>query len=210
MKSNKKFSIFVTLAIAVNFAGFGINNQSAISQVNSTKKQTEFYLPKSLFKTPENSSTKKVPEIKDKKKTVTPVIKDKIKPVQKAKPQVKTKMPISIKPEKNPVSNSNKALSLSHYIKNINSSYSNTFMIVLSALSDSKAEILSFNSMDGKIYARLSNHKNLYVLIHPVNSKITSVRITPADGIYNISDTFADSIFEKLDRTNFSGTNKKI
>ncbi|MDD3014183.1 MAG: hypothetical protein PHC34_10820 [Candidatus Gastranaerophilales bacterium] len=160
-------------------------------------------LPEIKPKIPPVLKPKTMPEIKPQITNITPLIKSKTTPENKSKimteikPQVKT---ITTPATRTNITSSviEPDISLSDFIKNFNDSYSNTFTSTLYALSESKVEILSFNSKEGKIYARLYNKKNLYVLVHPVNDNNTSVRITPTDGVYNISDIVIKEIFKDI------------
>ena len=222
MVNNKKINIILALTIAVNLFNFSIN------MANANNNGSEFYLPKSsIIASKINSvnytqtiandtnTTKTIakpmsaikPKVEADSKTV-PVIKGKINPATKpeTKPTVKQNPVINTENSKIPKTNqkatSNAAcidpiISLSNFIKNFNASYSSTFVATLYSLAESKVEIISFNSLEGKIYAKLYK-KDLYVLVNPINNKTTSVRITPADGVYNIPDTLIKVFFSNL------------
>jgi|GEM_PF-2892462 len=116
---------------------------------------------------------------------------------QKNKPDVKSTVKQQSIVNKKPLE---PVISLSDFIGSFNASYSNTFTSTLYALSSSNAEILSFNSLEGKIYARLYNRKDLYILVHTVNDRNTSVRITPTDGVYNIPNSLVKEVFTDIKR----------
>lgn len=88
-------------------------------------------------------------------------------------------------------------ISLSDYIKYYSYSYADTFTSALSALSTNNIAISSFNSSKGQVKAKVYN-KELFILVAAVKNNETLVRITPTDGIYNISPDIVNNIFQNI------------
>lgn len=84
-----------------------------------------------------------------------------------------------------PINNSEN-ISLSDHIKQYNYKYLDTFISTIAVLSNSKITITTYNTSKGEIKARLSNNKELFILVTSLQDNLTQVRITPADGIYDI------------------------
>jgi len=208
MINNKKVHISLVLIVALNFLNlhFNVCTKSLFAVSADISASNSIPVPQYInMKKPVIKSTIK-PEIKSK---IIPEIKPQIKINNKyasntniyRAPKSGTKT--IIKPAINGQMLSNKTeiesvISLTDFVRSFNASYSNTFVATLYALSEAKIEVLSFNSLEGKIYARLYRAKDLYVLIQPFNSKVTLVRITPADGVYNIPDTLVKEFFNNL------------
>ena len=89
-------------------------------------------------------------------------------------------------------------ISLSDCIKQYRYQYLDTFISTLAALSNSKINITSYNTSKGEIKAKLSNGKGLYILVNAPQSNMTQVRITPADGIYDIPAETISKLFEDI------------
>lgn len=90
-------------------------------------------------------------------------------------------------------------VSLSDFIKSYPYGYSETLLSTLATIADLKViELDSYNSAKGEIKAKLVNGKRLYIVIFPSNDKLTYVRVTPADGVYDIPDKFLDNFFRNL------------
>lgn len=87
--------------------------------------------------------------------------------------------------------------SLTNYIKSYNNPYSNVFIATLAVLSNPVA-VTSFDSSKGEIKARLKNGKELFILVASFQNNLTKVRITPADGIYDISLETVNKIFDDI------------
>ena len=91
-----------------------------------------------------------------------------------------------------------KPVSLSNFIKGYNYSYSDTYVATLAALTSSNVELISYNSSKGTIKAKLSGGKMLYIVLIYSQPKSTQVRITPADGVYDLPDTLIEQIFGNI------------
>ncbi|EKE04577.1 MAG: hypothetical protein ACD_20C00047G0007 [uncultured bacterium] len=89
-------------------------------------------------------------------------------------------------------------ISLSDCIKQYRYQYLDTFISTLAALSNSKINITSYNTSKGEIKAKLGNGKGLYILVNAPQSNMTQVRITPADGIYDIPAETISKLFEDI------------
>lgn len=100
--------------------------------------------------------------------------------------------------QKETMENSTVNISLSDCIKQYRYQYLDTFISTLAALSNSRINIDSYNTSKGEIKAKLSNGKGVYILINAPQSNATQVRITPADGIYDIPKETINKIFENI------------
>jgi len=100
--------------------------------------------------------------------------------------------------EKNTVGQNN-LFSVQNLIKTYNNSYTNTFKAAIMAISTSGASPVSFNTSKGQIIAKLDSDKEILILIVPYSEKSTSIRITPADGNYNIPMSGIKKLFKAID-----------
>ena len=91
-----------------------------------------------------------------------------------------------------------KKISLNDFIRSYDKDYSKVFISTLAAVSKMKLGISTFNSSRGEIRAKLQNSKELFIVIHPSDDKNTQVRITPANGIYDIDEDIAREIFKNI------------
>ena len=98
-------------------------------------------------------------------------------------------------------------ISLLSLIKNFNYDYSKTFKSVITTLNQFGIEIVSYDSSRGQINARLDSGRELFIMLLPSKETLTHVRITPADGRYNISTELVDKIFKNIDRNLYSDIN---
>lgn len=89
-------------------------------------------------------------------------------------------------------------LSMSNFVRSYSASYQKTFNSTLSALTDTNVEILKINSSDGIIIGRVTGWKSINITVKQINPGNTSVKITPTDGIYNISTSQTKEIFDNL------------
>ena len=136
-------------------------------------------------------------------KKETPVLykqpgKIQIQSAQQIKPANFVKAQVMIASKKNNTSNSLKSInsvSLTNLIKNYNFSYANTIKSTVTSLSEMQIIPVSYNTEKGQIIAKLASGKELFILIIPYKENYTCVRITPADGNYNLPMTTINEIF---------------
>ena len=81
-----------------------------------------------------------------------------------------------------------------------NADYDKIFSHILGILEANEFEVVSFDSKSGKIFANYKNEKPIYVTVSQYNDENILVKITPADGIYNIPSRATNSIFSDLNK----------
>jgi len=86
---------------------------------------------------------------------------------------------------------------LSNHIKSYQQPYLSVYMAALSALSNNLT-IVSYDSAKGVIKARARGGEELFILVASFQNNLTKVRITPADGIYDIPLDVINGIFEGI------------
>ncbi|OGI19762.1 MAG: hypothetical protein A2287_01705 [Candidatus Melainabacteria bacterium RIFOXYA12_FULL_32_12] len=106
----------------------------------------------------------------------------------------KTILPNSKNDEKSNTAN----ISLLDCIKQYRYQYLDTFICTLAALSNAKIAVTSYNTSKGEIKAKLNDGKGLYILVVSTQSNMTQVRITPADGVYDIPTATTNKLFEGI------------
>ncbi len=84
------------------------------------------------------------------------------------------------------------------HLKAFDASYMEVYINTIAVLSDLNTKVLSFNSEKGHINARLSEDKEVFIIILPVNQKLTYIRVTPSNGEYDLSQEFVSSFFTKV------------
>ncbi len=84
------------------------------------------------------------------------------------------------------------------HLKAFDASYMEVYINTIAVLSDLDTNILSFNSEKGHIVARLSEEKEVFIIILPVNQKLTYIRVTPSNGEYDLSQDFVNSFFAQI------------
>lgn len=90
-------------------------------------------------------------------------------------------------------------VSLTNLIKNYNYDYASTFKLTLNTLPQFNIIPLDCDSSKGQIRAKLaSTGKELFILLLPSNQNLTNVRITPADGNYNLPTGLVNQIFDAI------------
>jgi len=92
----------------------------------------------------------------------------------------------------------NNASSLTNLIKNYDCDYSGTLKSTIIALSTMGIATSSYNTEKGQILATLPSGKELFILVVPFNNNSTYVRITPADGNYNLPMATINTIFSNI------------
>ncbi len=98
-------------------------------------------------------------------------------------------------------------ISLTDLIKNFNYSYPKTFRSTMTTLMQFNIKPVSYDSSKGEIKAKLDSGKEIFILLLPSQKKLTYVRITPADGRYDISKELVSQIFKNLERNLYSDVN---
>ncbi len=98
-------------------------------------------------------------------------------------------------------------LSLLELVRNFSYDYSKTLRSTMAALTQFNIKPLCYDSSKGQITARLNSGRELFILLLPSQEKLTHVRITPADGRYNLSRELIDNIFKNIERNLYSDIN---
>jgi len=112
----------------------------------------------------------------------------------------KESFPGSFKPVKTDIS-------LAELIENFNYEYHKTLRSTMATLTQLKIKPMSYDSSKGQIRAELNSGKEIFILLLPSQEKLTHVRITPADGRYNISRELVSDIFRDIKRNLYSDIN---
>ncbi len=92
----------------------------------------------------------------------------------------------------------NSSQNLLDHLKAYDASYMEVYVNTIATLTDLDTKILSFNSEKGHINARISGDKEVFIIILPVNQKLTYIRVTPANGEYDLSQKFLSNFFTKI------------
>lgn len=112
-----------------------------------------------------------------------------------------TKQPIVQNVSKNSELAGKANVSLTNLIKNYEYDYSSTFKLTLDTLVQFNVIPIDCDSAKGQIRARLaSSGREIFILLLPSSQKLTHVRITPADGNYNLPLGFVNQIFDAIDK----------
>ncbi|HSA07662.1 MAG TPA: hypothetical protein P5556_10850 [Candidatus Gastranaerophilales bacterium] len=98
-------------------------------------------------------------------------------------------------------------ISLTDLIQNFNDSYSKTLESTMTTLAQFNIEPLFYDSSKGQIKAKLISGKEIFILLLPSREKLTHVRITPADGRYNLSKELVSEIFINIQRNLYNDIN---
>jgi len=96
-------------------------------------------------------------------------------------------------------------ISLANLVKSFEYDYASTFKSALNTLLLFDIVPCEYDSTRGQIKARLASGRELFVLVLPSDEKMTHIRITPADGRYDISVELVNNIFRAIGRNLYSG-----
>lgn len=89
-------------------------------------------------------------------------------------------------------------VSVLDYTATFNRPYDDVFIVAISALAKSPVTVVSFDSASGRIFCNYKNIKAIYAIVESPSSNSTIIKITPADGNYNIPLTIINKIFEDV------------
>ena len=142
----------------------------------------------------------------------TPVIKDSpvyvaplIAPAQENKPSLNFNINNIKNVKKGAIlPNDNVSQSITNVIQYFNYPYDKVFSHLLGVLENSELELVSYDSQKGRIFSNYKGEKPIYITVSQYNSSNVMVKITPADGIYNIPAGVTDKIFAELNRSLYS------
>jgi len=82
-----------------------------------------------------------------------------------------------------------------------NASYDKVFSHLVGIIDASELELVSYDSVSGRIFANYNHEKPIYITVSKYNSANIMVKITPADGIYDIPASVTNKIFNELSRS---------
>ena len=80
-------------------------------------------------------------------------------------------------------------------------SYDKVYSHLLGIIDASDLEVISYDSATGRIFANYKKEKPIYITVSKYNSASVMVKITPADGVYNIPASVTDKIFTGLEKS---------
>ena len=98
-------------------------------------------------------------------------------------------------------------LSLTDLIRHFDYEYSKTLGSTMATLAQFDIKPLCYDSSKGQIRAKLNSGKEIFILLLPSQEKLTHVRITPADGNYDLSKGLIKDIFKNINRNLYSNVN---
>ncbi len=91
--------------------------------------------------------------------------------------------------------------SITSVVQYFNSPYDKVFSHLLGVVNASDFELVSYDSEKGRIFANYKSEKPIYITVSRYNSTNVMVKITPADGIYDLPATVTNKIFSDLNRS---------
>jgi len=97
--------------------------------------------------------------------------------------------------------NYNGDLSITNISQYFNASYDKVFSHLLGILKDNNFEVVSCDSKSGRVFANYNGEKPVYITVSQYNSYNVLVKITPADGIYDIPASATDKVFADINKS---------
>ena len=97
--------------------------------------------------------------------------------------------------------NENQNQSFTDVSQYFNAPYDKVFSHLVSIVDNSELEIVSYDTKSGRIYANYRHEKPVYITVSQYNSTNVLVKITPADGIYDLPTGLCGRIFGELQRS---------
>lgn len=97
--------------------------------------------------------------------------------------------------------NDNSKVSIGYVSQYFKAPYDKVFSHLVSIVDNSELEIISFDSSSGRIFANYKKEKPLYITVSKYNQTNVLVKITPADGVYDLPPTISSKIFAELNRS---------
>lgn len=97
--------------------------------------------------------------------------------------------------------NDNVNQTVSSVAQYFNAPYDKVFSHLLGIVDNSELEVISYDSESGRIFANYNHEKPIYITVSKYNSANVLVKVTPADGIYNIPASVTNKIFDELNRS---------
>ena len=79
--------------------------------------------------------------------------------------------------------------------------YDKVFSHLVGIVDNSELELASYDTKSGRIFANYNSQKPIYITVSQYNKENVMVKITPADGVYDIPASITDKIFDELKRS---------
>jgi len=98
----------------------------------------------------------------------------------------------------------NVSQTVTNIVQYFNYPYDKVFSHLIGIVDNSELELVSYDTQSGRIFANYLNQKPIYITVSQYNSANVMVKITPADGIYDIPSTVTEKIFDELKRSLYS------
>ena len=92
----------------------------------------------------------------------------------------------------------NSKVSVLNYMRYFHSTYQKVFTNLLGILDKSEFTIASYDSGSGRFFCNYQGKKPVYITVTEANVSSVVVKITPADGVYDIPAGAVTSIFNEL------------
>lgn len=90
---------------------------------------------------------------------------------------------------------------ITNVVQYFNAPYDKVFSHIIGIVDNSDLELVSYDTKTGRIFSNYQNEKPVYITVSQYNTDNVMVKITPADGIYNIPVSVIDKIFADLNRS---------
>ena len=95
----------------------------------------------------------------------------------------------------------NASKTITSVVQYFNYPYDKVFTHLLGIIDASEMELISYDTKSGRIFANYKNEKPIYITVSKYNNMSVMVKITPADGIYNIPGNVTDKIYSDLNKS---------
>ena len=97
--------------------------------------------------------------------------------------------------------NDNVSQTITNVVQYFDAAYDKVFSHLLGIVDNSDFELVSYDTESGRIFVNYKNQKPIYITVSQYNSENVLVKITPADGVYDIPASMTDQIFDELKRS---------
>lgn len=97
--------------------------------------------------------------------------------------------------------NDNVSQTITNVVQYFDVAYDKVFSHLLGIVDNSDFELVSYDTESGRIFVNYKNQKPIYITVSQYNSENVLVKITPADGVYDIPASMTDQIFDELKRS---------
>ena len=95
----------------------------------------------------------------------------------------------------------NATQNVANIMQYFNAPYDKVFSHLIGIIDNSEFEVVSYDSSSGRIFANYKGEKPVYINVSQFNSTNVVVKITPADGVYNIPTNVTSKIFSELNKS---------